>query len=947
MTDPEALLAAHPGFIDIAHVRRQNPDVANVSATSLARALLDPDRDDLPAPNRIFDVGHYKAAGQAHDVIGPVNPVLHYLTRGAREGRSINALFDAAFYARRTRLKVTSPTAAALHALGRFDTGLSDFSPFVDVPFLAAATGRDPDARFLEDLFAGRVIHDHPHPFVDLGHLRAETGLPGASMPELLRHYWEADCDTAIHPLFDLDHYKAQVPGGEDIARAGYHYLVSSNPPSPHPLFDPEFYATRLAATNDAVAEARIEHFISTGAALGLSPSPFFDVAYYRAQAGCEANPLVAYLAGGYRLFAPHPMMDRWATPLLEKARGPTGRPLATLLAGHLRNVPLAATPDFSPDHYRKLTDDTRSSPEELREHYLRNGYPAGVRPNGLISIPYIKAQCRRTGIAHPNPVAHYFESGWGRRRRLMFVLPDMDETDRNRAILGLCASQLGHPDLDIVVVAGTEGRMSSAFSEVAHIWHCSSLPLSKLDSAALRDAVMRLGLALRANPPLVALVDCEADVRLVAEMSRLGVKVALHGDRGLARLSGDDLRALCRNVDLVLTDSASVTRALDKPVVEPAGARICVAPGLRLVEAAVPPSLTARAKTRAQLDLDTNEVLILSGGEGTLAAGADLFGALAALCGGDGSAFSKAIFVWHGAGTVQHNSPLFYARHFAGLSPHAPIKLRLVDRPGVPAILAAADIYVDLGRNGGGAVLRSRAFAAGLPIISMDPSAGAGPPDPEKVGQTAGGGAIILVDSFDLSAARDALGQLVTDAKLCGRQDPVAALGLGRVKGLPGLIARTSAALQRIAPDLTLEDSVRPAIGRMLVVLADLDLLLDTDVPSVRIEKRPGGDLTWYDLAQTDLPLRHPDIASVLLDGGCREIAFTTTPSILQAASVETFDRSLWLLRGDVGELRELVALGPAFDRLITARQDQIDSLAAINPDLAARLEFVEWIPG
>jgi hypothetical protein len=934
VTDAAIVFAACRGFFDVDFIRQRCPDLADAPEADIARALLDPERADPPAPNRLFDSRHYHAMEEGP--AGPVNPVLHYLTRGAAEGRSINALFDTIHYARNARLRDAAPLAAVLHALARFDTGLAAFSPFVDLPFLAAGTGRAPDGGCLADLFAGRLQHVQPHPLVDLDHLCAQAGMPFGTMQDALRLYWRADRDLAIHPLFDIDHYKAQVPGGDAIARSGYHYLVSVNPPSPHPLFDPEFYALQLGTSADRKARPRIEHFIATGAARGLSPSPYFDTAHYRARSGCDGNPLVHYLAGGYRRVSPHPMMDPAATPLFERARRPTALPLATLMALQPRQVPLSVTPDFSPDHYRKQIEDTHAAPEDLRAHFFRHGYAAGTRPNGLISVPYLKAQCRRAGIDHANPLAVYFGHGWSRRHRIVFVVPTMDDTDRNRAILALCASQLGHPDLDLVVVGGMAGPMSPAFCEVAHVWHLSSVPLTGPNAADLQGPVLRLGQALGANPARLVLVDCSEGTEIATAMSRLGLTLALHGDRGFARLSGDALWSLADCADLVVTDSAAVVQTLSDATAQ-RRATTPVVPGLNLDDVRLPPSGTIRARTRARLDLDADAVLVLSSGRGTLAEGADLFGALAALCGDEESAFRRAVFAWHGSGHAPRNSPLFYASHFARLSTGTPMELRLIDQPGLAAMLAAADIYVDLGRGGDGGATLSRAIAAGLPVLTMNPAA-----DPGQDTDRAG---VIRTARHDLSAARDALRHLVTDAMARRRRVAPAPGGPDHDHGLSDLIARTRAVLQHLAPDVTLQDASRPSLGRLLVVSPDAGRGLLADGGDWRQETRQGVTLTWFDLAQQDLASRHPLIAPMLRDIGCREIAFTANTDKLQVATVDSFDRSIWFLRGEVGELPVIAALGGAFDRLVTARQDQITAVSAMNPGIAARMEYLDWM--
>ncbi len=55
---------------------------------------------------------------------------------------------------------------------------------------------------------------------------------------------------------------------------------------SPHPLFDAEFYIDRAREAFGSTPQRPFEHFVTTGQILGLNPSPFFDVAYVRAETG-------------------------------------------------------------------------------------------------------------------------------------------------------------------------------------------------------------------------------------------------------------------------------------------------------------------------------------------------------------------------------------------------------------------------------------------------------------------------------------------------------------------------------------------------------------------------------------------------------------------------------------------------------------------------------------
>lgn len=77
-------------------------------------------------------------------------------------------------------------------------------------------------------------------------------------------------------------------------------------------LFDEAWYRAQLPGVT---LDDPIEHFVTTGAARGLQPSPLFDPAHYREHdpsAGrTSADPFTHFLAGGgRRLRSPHPLFD-------------------------------------------------------------------------------------------------------------------------------------------------------------------------------------------------------------------------------------------------------------------------------------------------------------------------------------------------------------------------------------------------------------------------------------------------------------------------------------------------------------------------------------------------------------------------------------------------------------------------------------------------------------
>ncbi|MBV9358881.1 MAG: glycosyltransferase [Chloroflexi bacterium] len=87
---------AASGLFDARFYRQTNPDVVALGVDPLAHYLgrgAAEGRD----PNPLFDSAFYRATNPTVEDVG-INPLYHYLTAGARDGRDPNPLFDAGRY---------------------------------------------------------------------------------------------------------------------------------------------------------------------------------------------------------------------------------------------------------------------------------------------------------------------------------------------------------------------------------------------------------------------------------------------------------------------------------------------------------------------------------------------------------------------------------------------------------------------------------------------------------------------------------------------------------------------------------------------------------------------------------------------------------------------------------------------------------------------------------
>jgi hypothetical protein len=169
------------------------------------------------ARKTLFDADYYRRSSPE----GRAHPLLHFLVRGAYQGRQPHPLFDPAFYLRK----------------------------YPDV----AASGANPLCHYLK---YGARQSRQPHPLFDAGfYLARSIDVRGSRMNPLV-HYLRhgAAEDRKPIPWFDPGHYRrscAEAPkGGQNLLA---HFLESgAGAASPHPLFDCEAY---LDAHPDAAAQ--------------------------------------------------------------------------------------------------------------------------------------------------------------------------------------------------------------------------------------------------------------------------------------------------------------------------------------------------------------------------------------------------------------------------------------------------------------------------------------------------------------------------------------------------------------------------------------------------------------------------------------------------------------------------------------------------------------------
>ena len=224
--------------------------------------VVDPVAEQVAAIERlgVFDKQAYLAADPELAVSG-IDPIRHYVTVGAREGRSPCMHFDTVYY------YGTNP-----------DIARSDVNPLIHYFEFGWLEGRNPSA-------------DFDGKWYESTHL---ANLDKRWNP--LLHYLQAGSSSGleIRPVRD----------------AAYRVLAESG------VFDADYYRESYPDI-DADAIDPVRHYLKHGAAEGRNPSAFFDTKYYLKHnpdiAARRINPLVHFCTRGWKeLRNPHPDFDVW-----------------------------------------------------------------------------------------------------------------------------------------------------------------------------------------------------------------------------------------------------------------------------------------------------------------------------------------------------------------------------------------------------------------------------------------------------------------------------------------------------------------------------------------------------------------------------------------------------------------------------------------------------------
>jgi glycosyltransferase involved in cell wall biosynthesis len=245
--------------------------------------LTDPHYRTL-ARSGLFDDRYYLANDPGLDP-RYIDPLIHYLEAGWREGRKPNPLFDSSWY------RELQPQCAESDPLRHY----------IEQGWRA---GADPTPLFFTTWYAGQYPQStrrggtplrhylrigwqqgfRPNPFTDLGpYLEAHPELRGGGHP--LAHYVEQGFRDQAGPLpfFDADYYLEDNPAAAGLAMSPLaHYLQYGvrEGRAPNRFFAAPYYLDHHPEAGPSGLTAFL-HFTSIGQAQNFRPNPLFDPAWY------------------------------------------------------------------------------------------------------------------------------------------------------------------------------------------------------------------------------------------------------------------------------------------------------------------------------------------------------------------------------------------------------------------------------------------------------------------------------------------------------------------------------------------------------------------------------------------------------------------------------------------------------------------------------------------
>lgn len=293
-----------------------------------------------------------------------LNPLLHYVSYGFKEGRSPNALFDLVYY-----------------------------------KMQAGAVEGDPLLHFVQ---AGATRGLNPHPLFNCRFYEEQNPDVAATGLNPLFHYQTVGAVERRNPsiCFDTAYFLSKLPAAEAIENPLEHYLThwKSDGVDPHPLFSAAYFG-KMAGIEDFQEAPLVLYARSWELQRRGDPHPMFSLRYLREIGVIEpdqtASPLEQYLTACQDTdISPHPVFDAdlYRYQIEVERNGECILPSAAdyLTSGYLDDTLLPSL-FFDPAVYRTRNELQIMEPPLV--HYIEEGDRQGLICHQIFDAGYYNAQ--------------------------------------------------------------------------------------------------------------------------------------------------------------------------------------------------------------------------------------------------------------------------------------------------------------------------------------------------------------------------------------------------------------------------------------------------------------------------------------------------------------------------------------------------------------------------
>lgn len=331
----------------------------------------------------LFDAAYYLRTDPTLVNTG-IDPLWHYCSRGAGEGRNPSPYFFTSWYLAQYPQVAESGLNPFLHYLLHGQEQGTNPNPYFCTTWYlerypqARAQGLHP---LLHYLTCGVQENTWPNPYFDSAWY--SRSYPESAGTEALAHFLAHGVEFGFqpNPYFDLNWYHEQYPQAREMGlHPLQHYMIYglTEKIDPHPYFDSAWYGQQYPKSL-AAELCPLAHYLEHASSGTVNPNAYFDVAWYRASypeiTKNKIDPVLHYALFG-----------------VKERRDPG--------------------PYFSTDWYLWKYADVAALAMNPLQHYLRIGAAEGRDPGPFFDSQWYVQQYPETLASGMPPLLHFLRIG-------------------------------------------------------------------------------------------------------------------------------------------------------------------------------------------------------------------------------------------------------------------------------------------------------------------------------------------------------------------------------------------------------------------------------------------------------------------------------------------------------------------------------------------------------